>query len=147
MSMWFVLKAVILAGAAGGLVNAVITDNGFFCPRIEQVKSIRVIRPGFLGNVFVGAVAAVVSWGLYSPFAQVNLLEHHELSLTPSTIAAAMLIGIAGAKWLTSEVDKSLLKIAASEAAKSKPCAQTAQEILRVSPAQVLNITRNLDSE
>ncbi|MBD2028137.1 hypothetical protein [Leptolyngbya sp. FACHB-711] len=145
MSMGLILKVIFLAGAIGGLVNAIITDNGFFCPRVEQVKNIRVVRPGFIGNVFIGAVAAIVSWGLYSPFAQVNLLERHELSLTPSTIAAAMLIGVAGAKWLTSEVDKGLLKVAASEAAKSKPCAQTAQEILGASPAQVLNITRNLD--
>ena len=75
-----------------------------------------------------------------------NLLERHELSLKPLKIAAATLVGVAGAKWLTSEADKSLLKIAASEATKSKPCDRAAQEILTASPAQVLNITRNLDS-
>lgn len=144
MTIWVILGLVFLAGATGGLINAMITDNGFFCPRVEQVKSIRVVRPGFVGNVFVGAVTAVISWGLYGPFAEANLLENHKLSLTPSTFAGAILIGVAGAKWLTSEVDKRLLKAAVSQAAKAHSSPEAAEQMLMASPAETLNITKKL---
>jgi len=144
MTLWVILELVFLAGAIGGLVNAMITDNGFFCPRVEQVKSIRVVRPGCIGNVFVGAVTAVISWGLYGPFAEANLLENHKLSLTPSTFAGAILIGVAGAKWLTSEVDKRLLKAAVSQAAKAHSSPEAAEQMLMASPAETLNITKKL---
>lgn len=144
MFLWPIVVAIFIAGAIGGVVNAIISDNGFIMPFAEKINGVRILRPGYLGNVLIGAVAAVVSWGLYGPLASANIFDHYEFSLTPSTLTGAILVGIAGAKWLTNEVDKSLLKAAASEAAKAKPCSEAAERILMASPAQALNITKNM---
>ena len=150
MSVWLILKILLVtgsvgaAGAVGGVANALISNNGFIWPYVEQVNGIRITRPGFLGNVFISAVAATISWGLYGPFAQANLFEGKALSLTPSTVAGAILVGTAGAKWLTNEVDKRLLKVAAIEAAKAHSSPEAAQQMLLASPAETLNITKKL---
>lgn len=150
MSLWLILKILLvtgsvgIAGALGGVVNALISNNGFILPYVEQVNGIRITRPGFVGNVFISAVAAVISWGLYGPFAQANLLEGQALSLTPSTFAGAILVGTAGAKWLTNEVDKRLLKVAAIEAAKAHSSPEAAEVMLWASPVETLNITKKL---
>lgn len=152
MTLWLILKVIFVvgavgfAGAIGGVVNAIITNNGFIWPYVEQVNGIRITRPGFVGNVFVSAVAAVLSWSLYGPFAEANLLlEDQALSLTPSTFAGAVLAGIAGAKWLTNEIEKRLLKVAAFQAAKAQSSPKTADRILMASsPWDVINITKQL---
>jgi uncharacterized membrane protein YeaQ/YmgE (transglycosylase-associated protein family) len=144
MSLWLIFGAVFLAGSIGGVINAMITDNGFIRPHPERINGTLIMRPGYIGNILIGAVAAVVSWGFYGPFASANLLEPQAVSLTPSTLTGAILVGIAGAKWLTNEVDKNLLKAAASEAAKGQPSVEAAQDILIASPAQALNIAKNM---
>ncbi len=144
LQILLVTGSVSVAGAIGGVVNALITNNGFIWPYVEQVNGIRITRPGFVSNVFISAIAAVISRGLYGPFAQANLLEGQALSLTPSTFAGAILVGIAGAKWLTNEVDKRLLKVAAIEAAKAHSSPEAAKLMLWASPAETLNITKKL---
>ena len=42
-------------GAAGGFVNVFIGDNGLHLPRVDH----GVLLPGFLGNVFIGTLAAL----------------------------------------------------------------------------------------
>ena len=37
-SMWLMLLIVFLAGAVGGVVNALMTDNGFLMPKSEQAS-------------------------------------------------------------------------------------------------------------
>src|SRR5438552_12181715 len=64
---------VFVAGGVGGLVNALMTDNGFALPKEVVVNDVSVVRPGFLGNILVGATAAYVSWGLYGAFSNVDL--------------------------------------------------------------------------
>src|SRR5207249_3810079 len=49
MSVWLMLGVVSVAGAAGGLLNAYFTDNGFVWPRVESVGPFTITRPGFLG--------------------------------------------------------------------------------------------------
>jgi hypothetical protein len=73
--------------------------------------------------VLIGAVAALTSWALYGSgagveLAQTNLSE--EISLKLPALAGALLVGIAGAKWLTSESDKGLYKESVKEAGKSR---------------------------
>ena len=63
------LLYVTLAGAVGGVVNALITDKGFLLPSREQADAITIYRPGWIGNVVIGAIAAGISWGLYGPMA------------------------------------------------------------------------------
>ena len=106
------LAAVFGAGAVGGVVNALLTENGFVLPRREWVNGVGVLRPGFLLNVFVGGVAGAVSWGLYGPFASRNVIggaEGGEVGLTLAALVGAVLVGVAGARWLTSEADRKRL--------------------------------------
>ena len=50
-------------------VNALLTDNGFVLPKYVVADPARVWKPGFLGNVIIGAAAAFVTWGLYGRWA------------------------------------------------------------------------------
>jgi hypothetical protein len=64
MTMLVPIGVIMLSGAVGGIVNALVSDNGFIKPSEESAGEVTIIRPGFAGNVLLGAVAAFVSWGL-----------------------------------------------------------------------------------
>ena len=49
-----------------------------------------------------------------------------------------------GARWLTSEVDKNLLRAAAAEAAGAQPSAAASQQIALAAPAQALNVAKSM---
>ena len=123
MNLWMLLGAVFGAGAVGGVVNALLTENGFVLPRREWVNGVGVLRPGFLLNLFVGGVAGAVSWGLYGPFASRNVIggpEAGDLGLTLAALVGAVLVGVAGARWLTSEAERKVLRLRA-EVIRSRP--------------------------
>ena len=155
MSLISVLIVVFIAGAIGGAVNALLSDNGFTMPKKSPTNGANgagIWRPGYLGNIVIGAVAAVISWGLYGPFSAAYLLGS---SLTPETapqrfgitlsaFVGAILVGVGGAKWLSDEVDKRLLKAAASEAAKKEASPEVSAQILASSPAEALNVARKM---
>ena len=122
------LSFIALAGAVGGVVNALMTDNGFALPKSEPTSTgTTVLRPGYLGNVLIGAVAAVVSWGLYGPFsayfiagtpqAMATNASPDRVGLSLASLVGGVLIGVGGARWLSNEVDKNLLRAAAAQAA------------------------------
>lgn len=150
--MLILVLLVALAGAVGGVVNALTSDNGFVMPKKEEVDGKAIYRPGFFGNVIVGLVAAVVSWGLYGPGATLLVVGGSEAvsasaapSLSFSVLAGAVLVGIGGARWLSAEVDKKLLKAAASKAATaSAEGEKAAKEIATASPTQALHIAEGL---
>jgi hypothetical protein len=57
------------------------SDNGFIKPRTKSIDGREIVRPGFLGNIFIGAISAGVSWGLYGSLANeiiVTLIEESE---------------------------------------------------------------------
>lgn len=118
MAIWTLFWGIVAAGAAGGLVNAVISDNGFPLPRKQE----GILRPGFISNVIVGASAAFVSWGLYGPYANAALIgevrtnSEQEFFLTLSALTGSFLVGIGGSRFVTSEVDKKLLTLSATKA-------------------------------
>jgi len=152
-SIWLMLLYVFLAGAVGGVVNALVTDNGFPLPRREPVDGdTAIVRPGWLGNVLVGAVAAVVSWGLYGPLSGYLVAGTPEalaanpapgrVGLSLASLVGAVLVGVGGARWLSGEVDKSLLRAAAIRAAGAQPSAAAAQQIAVAHPAQALQVAR-----
>ena len=150
MSLWILFAIVCAAGAVGGVVNALLTDNGFILPRPETTDIGRIMRPGFLGNILLGAIAAGISWGLYGPFAAALLFQFPSASAPPppvglsvSAFVGAVLVGIGGAKWLTNEVDKKLLRAAASQAVARQPNPAAAIQIATADPAEILRITRS----
>src|SRR5271155_2662498 len=108
MNPWVCAFLIAFAGAWGGVVNALLTDNRFPLPRKES----GVVCPGAITNILVGAFAALSSWSFYGSGATRELADK-----TPRTLirlrfcapAGAFLVGVAGAKWISSEVDKRLL--------------------------------------
>jgi hypothetical protein len=90
--------------------------TGFVRPK--RIKG--VWCPGALWNVFVGGVAAVTSWALYGSGASIDLAasQREQISLKLGALAGALIVGMAGSKWLTSEVDKNLAKQSVLEIAK-----------------------------
>lgn len=145
MTFWLTLGAILLAGACGGLLNAYFTDNGFVWPRVETAGTSVVTRPGFLGSMLVGAVAAGVSWGLYGPFAGAVVIGPGaigEVSLTVSALVGAVLVGIGGGRWLTDQVDKSLLKATAVAAASGGANPEASAAIAAAKPARALEVAK-----
>ena len=146
MFLWKYMAIIFAFGAIGGIVNALLTDNGFILPKQEQQDNTKIIRSGFLVNIFVGGIAALVSWGLYGPFAAVfiiggtNDLNVGTTGLSLSSVIGGLLVGVGGARWLTNEVDKKLLRAAASKAASGQPSDQKALRISAAPPAEALNI-------
>ncbi len=152
MDIWLVIAIVVEAGAVGGVVNALLTDNGFVLPRPEQTtQGLTIVRVGVLGNVIMGAVAAAVSWGLYGPSSAFLVVGSPPagtaatpVSLNVAGMFTALLIGIGGARWLTNEVDKRLLKAAATEAAEAPGDASRAAQIAAATPAQALQLAKGM---
>jgi hypothetical protein len=150
MPIWIPLGIILLGGAVGGIINAIISDNGFVKPREETIDNVCIVRPGIAGNILLGATAAFISWGLYGSYSGFLLfgdtisMGAEELNLSLSAIAGAILVGIGGARWLTNEVDKTLLKTAAVTAAASRPSFEESQRIVVATPAQAFNIAKGM---
>lgn len=110
MPVWGVILIIGCAGAVGGIINALIANEGLLLPRSEPlVGGQKLWRPGFMGNVFIGAVTAIVLAGLYSPAGSIRLdnpTSDPGFILTLGMLAGALLSGIGGARLLTNELDK-----------------------------------------
>lgn len=142
---------VLLSGALGGVINALVTDNGFVRPREETVENVIIVRPGFLGNILLGMVAAFVSWGLYGAYSGAMIYGAAggpaPVEVTVSAVAGAVLIGMGGARWLTNEIDNKLLRTTAAIAAASRQSYDASQRIAIATPAQAFNIAKRMYEE
>jgi hypothetical protein len=137
MHPWTCAALIAIAGALGGGVNALITDNGFVLPQTRRA----IWCPGFLANVLIGAFAAFASWSFYGSGAGVELAavaQRSQISLTFSALAGAFLVGVAGARWITNEVDKRLLKESVKIAGAKKITAEECERLVSGSAMQVL---------
>jgi hypothetical protein len=150
--MVIALVIILVAGAIGGLINALMSDNGFAMPKPEMVDGTRIWRTGFLGNMLIGGISAAISWGLYGPLAAAYIFGGPEapsgsealvIGLTLSSLVGALLIGVGGARWLSNEVDKKLLRAAASKAASGAPKPELGNRILLAKPSEVLRMVAN----
>ena len=149
--IWQIFGILFLAGGLGGAINALMTDNGFIMPKWEDANGNKIWRPGVIGNVFIGAVAAIISWGLYGPFADFVFVgfsgpaPQREPNLTVAAFVGAVLIGVGGARWLSNEVDKKLLKATTTAALTGTGSAETAAKVMTATPAQALKIVQALN--
>jgi hypothetical protein len=137
MNPWTCAALITFAGALGGVVNALITDNGFILPQNKRA----IWCPGFVSNVLVGAFAAFSSWAFYGSGAGIDLAQatgRAEISLRFSALAGAFLVGVAGAKWITNEVDKRLLKESVKVAGAKRLTSEECEELVKGSALQVL---------
>ena len=141
MNPWVCAALIAAAGALGGVVNALISNNGFVLPRLRR----EIWCPGFIANILIGAFAAFASWSFYGSGAGVELAKvaaigepRIEISLTFSALAGAFLVGVAGAKWVTNEVDKRLLKESVKIAASKSLTAAECEKLVSGSALDVL---------
>ena len=150
MPLLMELGAVLLTGAVGGAINAFISDNGFALPCEENVNNVIIFRPGFIGNVMIGAIASLITWGLSGSYSSTVLLGPQagigtdQSSLSISTLASSLLVGIGGAKTLTNESDKALLKTAAVTVAAANQQYDAAQKIALAKPAEAFHIAKGM---
>ena len=148
-SILLMLAVIFVAGLIGGTVNALISDNGFVLPKPETDgagQGTQVLRPGFLGNMFIGGMGAIVSWCLYTAASGVLIGRGAATppDLTLGSLAGAVLIGIGGARWLTNEVDKTMLREAAVHIAGKQPSVEASNQLALATPAEALKIARSL---
>jgi len=152
-SMLIPIGIIMISGAMGGFVNALVSDNGFIKPSEEVSGDVTIVRPGFAGNILLGGMAAFISWGLYGSFSNTvvygatSIPGTNEISVSISTISGAVLVGMGGARWLTNEVDKKLLRNAAANAAASRGFVDESRKIAASTPAQALKIAKKMNQE
>jgi len=138
-SVWAMLGVVTGAGAIGGVVNALLSSNGFAPPQFSN----GILQLGIIGNVLLGAFAAVITWGLYGPLKDAVLLGTQPASqlpanLTVTAVVGAALAGAGGARVVSNEIDKKFLKSAATVAAQKTASPALAATIATASPADAL---------
>ena len=147
MSFWPLALVVVAAGAVGGFLNALVYSRGFVMPHPIKDEQVTIWHPGFLGNILVGGFAAIISWGLYGPANSVPVfgssagLEPSSL-LTFATLAGAALVGLGGARWIMSEVDKQLLKSTASSLAAHGTDPSVTRQIMLARPREAFEIAK-----
>lgn len=116
MQVPLIALLVLACGGLGGLVNALLAGDLHLPHREETIYS-----PGWIGNVVVGAVAALVFWGLYGPMAKVavigNTAPDVPVAFTIAELAGSVVTGIGGGRILSSEVEKKTREKTANELA------------------------------
>jgi hypothetical protein len=147
MTVWECSALILAAGAVGGLVNTLMTQGKLRLPEYEA----GVFCPGFIGNVIVGAFAALISWALYGAGAGIELARESAgarevLSLTAGALAGAALVGVGGARWLSSEIDTKLLRASINVTTQKTMTAEQRGVIASAPALDVLKTVREASS-
>ena len=108
MTIWQIILLIAGFGALGGIVNSAISGE-FNYPRFDPAA--KVWRPGWIGNVLVGAVAALVVWGVYGPLASYDLVTGRaiELHLTVAQLLTSLVVGLSGVHLTVAQLLTSLV--------------------------------------
>ena len=108
------LIAVAVCGALGGFANVFIGDSGLHLPTIDQ----GIFRPGYIGVVFVGLIAAVGAWLATQGSVLVGgLTLSPPVTLRLSELSTAIVVGFGGARWFKSETETTVFRKTAAVAA------------------------------
>jgi hypothetical protein len=130
------LIAVAVCGALGGFVNVFIGDSGLHLPTIEQ----GIFRPGYIGVVVVGLIAAVGAWLATQTSALTgNLTPNPPVTLRLSELSTAIIVGFGGARWFKSEAETTIFRKTAAVAAGKSADNQAAATIAAGTPIEALN--------
>jgi hypothetical protein len=156
---------VFVAGMAGGGFDAYRTRNTNLLPKAPalsnqvnpQTSPVTVSqddlkRPGLLYSVLTGGFAALLSWALYGPLAQLNLLDvgapAQEYAMTLAAVAGAFFVGMGGARWLSAEADKTILQTSSTLGLASNANPAAAQQLSSTeSPGAALQIAAGAYAE
>ena len=105
MTIWQIIMLIAGFGAIVGIVNCAISGE-FNYPRFDA--GAKVWRPGWIGNVLIGAVASVVVWGIYGPVASYDILHGTlvDVHLTIAQLLTSLVVGLSGGKILTLMAEK-----------------------------------------
>ncbi|WP_157968558.1 hypothetical protein [Streptomyces geranii] len=153
MQAWEVSLVVAGLGALGGIPSALLSeDKGFALPhKVDAPDNTKVIRPGFLGHIIVGAFAAFLSWTFYGPLTGNFIIGgpdsepgKDDFGLTGTAVAGAIGVGIGGARWLANYVDKEILQKAAATAAGRQADQLAQNKIANADPSEALEIAMKL---
>ncbi len=100
MHTGLLLIMIAVAGCLGGLANCLVAKE-FVAMGRDSVSG--VWRPGWLGNILVGAIAALVVWCVYGPFATSDVFAAFstELHITFFQIGSSIVVGLGGGSLLT----------------------------------------------
>jgi hypothetical protein len=109
VSVPLAIAIIVGLGALGGLVNCAIAGE-FALPHID--REAKVWRPGWIGNVVAGAVAAPVIWGIYGPLASRSITSSEPIEITLIQAFTAIVIGLGGGRILTLEAQKQAERVA-----------------------------------
>lgn len=145
---------VFVAGMVGGAIDAYRTRNTTLLPDASAsipegapvaVSEKELKRPGLLYSVLIGGAAALLSWALYGPLAQINLLDvgaaGGDYAMTLAAVGGAVFVGMGGARWISAEADKRILQTSGTMALASKSSPDAARQYsATASPATALDI-------
>lgn len=137
----FDLVVISLCGAAGGFVNVFIGDSGLHLPTIEE----GVFRPGYIGVVLVGLVAAIGAW-LATQTATLtgNMTPSPPVALRLSELSTAIIVGFGGARWFKSEAETTIFRKTAAVAASKSADSKAAATIASGTPFEALSAANRM---
>jgi hypothetical protein len=105
MPIWAIAIVVSLCGLLGGFVNAFLAGS-LHLPRCTA----ETYAPGWMGDMTIGAIAALVLWSLYDPASRAAVIggasSHTNGILSFAEIAASVAVGAGAARILARRVDK-----------------------------------------
>jgi len=134
-----VIGLIVLMGSLGSLVSAFVGDNGWHLPMYDN----GIFRPGYLGNMLVGGLAALASWGMQKAAVLIGS-SPATLSFSTADMAGAIVIGFGGASWFKSQIEKVILQRAAVVAASKSGDALAASQIATSTPMEALKVANNM---
>jgi len=104
------MMTILLFGCLGGIVNSLL-GGGFELPKKDSEANIW--KPGWIGNVVVGGVAALAFWAFYGPLTQMALIgsgpQDAKAVLTVGEVMTSLLAGTGGGKILNDMIDKRIM--------------------------------------
>jgi hypothetical protein len=142
-SIWEMTGVIAAAGALGGIVNAILNSGSGYNIQLPRRGTNDVLQLGIFGNVLLGIVAALISWGLYGPVKDAVMLGsvpsgQLPVNLTMTAAVGAIVTGIGGARVISNELDKKVLRNAGTGAAQVPADANLAVAMATLSPVKVL---------
>ena len=135
------LIAVAACGALGGFANVFIGDSGLHLPTIDQ----GIFRPGYIGVVCVGLIAAIGAWlATQSSVLTGNLVPSPPVTLRLSELSTAIVVGFGGARWFKSETETTIFRKTAAVAAGKSADNEAAATIAAGTPIEALTAANRM---
>jgi hypothetical protein len=151
MDVYEAVALIAGAGALGGLVNGLITYDGILVPLGAEKKNVtvkdahgddvettvKVWSLGFVGQLLIGVVAAVLVWCIYSqPELDLSNKDSYEhVKMTMYQLGTALVAGLGGTKAIVDLVDKKQWASLAPVLQRTDP---SASPVTGARPVQVL---------